>query len=305
MTTLTCMRGYVCSGKSTRARNIAEQTGAVVVNRDLLRLQLLGTYWTGDQDDEWRVTVAEEAQVLALMQADVPVIVDATHLMPSYLRKWARWATRYGWDFAVEDVKTPMDVCLERLRRRNLESDRIIEASVLFNQAKRYPINRWPVIEKRKFNSVPVERNNALPKAIIVDIDGTLAEKGERSPYDYSRVKEDGLYQDVAFLIDRLTDNTNYYTLIVSGRDDTCRDETAEWLVSHGIYYDALLMRETEVDIDEFGGKLPDFEVKYRIFDQYIRDTWCVDFVVDDRSQVIDMWRGIGLRVLDVAGNDF
>ncbi|KPG13719.1 phosphatase domain-containing protein [Mycobacteroides immunogenum] len=305
MTALICMRGYVASGKSTRAREIAKETGAVVVNRDLLRLQLLGSYWTGDPDDESRVSVAEEAQVLALMNAGVPVVVDATHLVASYLRKWARMATRYGWEFHVEDVPTPMDVCLERLRRRNRESDRIIEASVLFNQAKRFPINRWPVITKREFNPIPVGRQICLPRAIIVDIDGTLAEKSDRSPYDYSRVYEDGLYQDIAFLIDRLTDNTSYYTLIVSGRDDTCRDETMEWLVSHGIYYDELLMRETEVDIDEFGGKLPDFEVKYRLFDEYIRDKWCVDFVIDDRRQVIDMWRGIGLRVLDVAGNDF
>lgn len=299
------MRGYVASGKSTIARDIAKETGAVVVNRDLLRLQLLGSYWTGDQDDESRVSVAEEAQVLALMNAGVPVVVDATHLVASYLRKWARMSTRYGWDFRVVDVPTPMDVCLERLRLRNLDTDRFIEASVLFNQAKRFPIERWPVVEKREFNPVPVERQICLPRAIIVDIDGTLAEKGERSPYDYSRVKEDGLYQDIAFLIDRLTDNTSYYTLIVSGRDDTCRNETMEWLVRHGIYYDELLMRETEVDIDEFGGKLPDFEVKYRLFDEHIRDTWCVDFVIDDRRQVIDMWRGIGLRVLDVAGNEF
>lgn len=304
MTILTCMRGFVCSGKSTRAREIAEETGAAVVNRDLLRLQLLGSYWTGDQDDEWRVTVAEEAQVLALMQADVPVIVDATHLMPSYLRKWARWATRYGWDFAVEDVKTPMDVCLERLRRRNLESDRIIEASVLFNQAKRYPINRWPVIEKRKFDPVPVERNNALPKAIIVDIDGTLAEKCDRSPYDYSRVSEDTVYEDIAYLVDVFKGN-GFHVLIVSGRDGTCRNQTFQWLDDNDIPVDALFMRDTEGDVDEFGGKLPDFEVKYRLFNWHIRNNWDVQYVIDDRRQVIDMWRGIGLRVLDVAGNEF
>ncbi|OHT47946.1 AAA family ATPase [Mycobacteroides chelonae] len=84
MTFLTCMRGYVASGKSTIARDIAKETGAVVVNRDLLRLQLLGSYWTGDQDDESRVSVAEEAQVLALMNAGVPVVVDATHLVASF-----------------------------------------------------------------------------------------------------------------------------------------------------------------------------------------------------------------------------
>lgn len=304
MTVLTCMRGMICSGKSTRAREIAKESGGVVVNRDTIRLQLLGTYWTGNPEDEYRVTVAEEAQVLALMNADVPVVIDSCHLTASYLRKWSRWATRYGWGFAVEDVKTPVDVCLERLRRRNLATDRFIEASVLFNQAKRFPIERWPVITKREFNPVPVERDNSLRKAIIVDIDGTIAEKCDRSPYDYSRVGEDGLHWDVAYLVDLLAQD-DYDVLIVSGRDDTCRRETRDWLNSRGVEYQRLFMRDTEKDIDEYGGKDPDFLVKYRLFDEHIRGRWSVQYVIDDREQVISMWRGIGLRVLDVAGNEF
>lgn len=304
MTQLVCMRGYCASGKSTRAREISKELGGVVVNRDLIRLQLLGTYWTGRSEDEYRVTLSEESQVKALMEAGIPTVIDATHLAPTNLRRWARMATRYGWDFTVEDVKTPVDVCLGRLRRRNLESDRIIEASVLFNQAKRYPINRWPVIEKRKFSPVPVERDNALQKAVIVDIDGTLAEKCDRSPYDYSRVSEDTVYEDIAYLVDVFKRN-GFHVLIVSGRDGTCRNQTFQWLDDNDIPVDALFMRDTEGDVDEFGGKLPDFEVKYRLFNWHIRNNWDVQYVIDDRRQVIDMWRGIGLRVLDVAGNDF
>ncbi|PVB20838.1 AAA family ATPase [Mycobacteroides abscessus] len=299
------MRGYCASGKSTRAREISKELGGVVVNRDLIRLQLLGTYWTGRSEDEYRVTLSEESQVKALMEAGIPTVIDATHLAPTNLRRWARMATRYGWDFTVEDVKTPVDVCLERLRRRNLESDRIIEASVLFNQAKRYPIDRWPVVEKREFNPTPVERDNTipLPRAVICDIDGTVAEKSGRSPYDYTRVHEDAVHWDIVYLLDQLAAD-GYEILFVSGRDDTCSQGTLDWLTQTGLDY-RLFMRDTVADVDECGGKLPDYEVKYRLFNWHIRNKWRVDYVIDDRRQVIDMWRGIGLRVLDVAGNDF
>lgn len=304
MTQLVCMRGYCASGKSTRAREISKELGGVVVNRDLIRLQLLGTYWTGRSEDEYRVTLSEESQVKALMEAGIPTVIDATHLAPTNLRRWARMATRYGWDFTVEDVKTPVDVCLERLRRRNLESDRFIEASVLFNQAKRYPIDRWPVVEKREFNPTPVERDWSLPKAVIFDIDSTLAEKSDRSPYDYSRVYEDTVYEDAAYL-NWLFRGDRFKILIVSGRDDTCRYATKQWIEDNDLGYDELFMRDTERDVDENGGKLPDFEVKYRLFDEHIRGKYRVEYVIDDRRQVVDLWRKIGLTVLDIRGNEF
>ena len=61
MPKLWAMRGYSAAGKSTRAAEIAKENDAVIVNRDLLRLMLLGSYWTGEKVDEDRVTIAEEA----------------------------------------------------------------------------------------------------------------------------------------------------------------------------------------------------------------------------------------------------
>jgi len=45
--------------------------------------------------------------------------------------------------------------------------------------------------------------------------------------------------------------------------------------------------------------------IKRRIFEQQIRDN-LDKFVLDDRNQVVDMWRNdIGLKVLQVAEGDF
>ena len=113
-----CMRGYPGSGKSTRAREIANEIDAVVVNRDYIRMQLLGSWWTGRGEDEDRVTIAETAQIQALLKSGVSVVVDAQHLEASYLRKWARLASRLGANFRVEDVHCDVETAKHRVWKR-------------------------------------------------------------------------------------------------------------------------------------------------------------------------------------------
>lgn len=306
------MRGYSGSGKSTRAAEIAKETGAVIVNRDLLRLMLLGSFWTGKKDDEDRVTVAEEAQVRALLLADTSVIIDSTHLHPPHLRKWAKLATRLGVDFEVVDCPMPEEGCLIRNARRQTKGERSVDANVISKQAKQWPQEKWPTITAQPFVIEHVEWIPGLPSAIIVDIDGTLAHmrEGGRSPYDYSRVHEDVVDVQVSDLVyDIYTyresgccypmdDHTR--VLIMSGRDDDCRGITQEWLDNHLIRYDELIMRPADA-MDNHGNKLPDYQVKYALFNDHVRGKYNVRFVLDDRLQVCEMWHRLGLKLLRVG----
>ena len=299
---IVCMRGYSGSGKSTRAAEIAKEIGGVIVNRDALRQMLLQSFWTGRSADEARVTIAEEAQVTALLKEGVPVVVDATHLNPAFLRKWARLATKLGVPFEVVDVKTEVTECLSRDRDR----ERSVGEKVISKQVRRFPVDRWPPIVSYPFRPSPIDDDPSpdLESAIIVDIDGTLAINTGRSPYDYSRVAEDAVDPVVRDLV-RLYHESYVTILVVSGRDDTCREETLDWLADKDIPIDDLFMRDTARDRDE-RGKLPDFIVKARLFDDHIRGRYNVLFCLDDRKQVIDhAWRAMGLKVLDVAGNEF
>lgn len=311
MTTLWVMRGYSGSGKSTKAAEIAKETGAVIVNRDQIRKMLLGSWWTGKKDDEDRVTVAEEAQVTALLKAGVPAVVDATHLDPRYLRKWARLATRLGVDFDVVDVIADTGECKRRVYDRwqhemGTDSARYLDPKVIDQQVKRYPVEKWPTITAKPFVVEPVEWVEGLPEAIIVDIDGTLAHicEGGRSPYDYTRVSED-LFDDIIgeLVTDWVEHGENRFVLVVSGRDG-CYRETLDWLNQHHVPYWDLLMRPPHAR-DERGNKLPDYRVKYDLFNRYIRGNFNVRFVLDDRDQVVDMWRKLGLTCLQVAPGDF
>jgi predicted kinase len=310
MTKLFVMRGLSGSGKSTRAREIADENDAVVVCRDDLRKQLLGSYWTGKKVDEDRVTIAEQASVFAFLKAGVSVVVDATHLHAPYVRKWAKEATRLAVEFEVVDVIEDPAVCRQRDHQRMLDGGRYVGDKVIEQQAKRA---KRPVITAEPFIIEPVPYMDDLPDCVIVDIDGTVANHdGVRSHFDYSKVLQDSVHENIAWLVrtifhtvtPRADGEAPVDIIFMSGRDDTCRVDTERWLDMHNIPYDRLIMRPADAK-DASGNKLPDYQVKYHLFNEYIRGKYNVRVVIDDRDQVVDMWRQLGLNCAQVAEGDF
>ena len=307
--TLTCLRGYPGSGKSTKAREIANETGAVVVCRDDLRMMLHGSYFTGVKEREDEVTIAERSAVTGYLKNGVSVVVDATHLEPSYLRKWAKLAAQYGARFERVDMAVPSIVCITRDKARAERGERSVGEDVIRRMAKRHPISNWPDIQSPPtFVPERVVYQHGLPDAVIFDIDGTLAHLAGRSPYDYSQVHTDAKDEQVGWLAGELYDlrfvGVHPKVLIVSGRDDSCRAATEAWLDHHGIMYDELHMRPSGAK-DGNGNKLPDYLVKYDLFNQNIRNQYNVRMVFDDRDQVVALWRALGLKCLQCQPGDF
>jgi hypothetical protein len=136
-----------------------------------------------------------------------------------------------------------------------------------------------------------------LPPAVICDLDGTLALLGRRSPYDTSRCEEDDLNPVVAGILSSLV-QPRPAILLVSGREARFREQTVRWLARHNIDYDELHMRPT-------GDFRKDTLIKQEIFEREVRHRFRVEFVLDDRNQVVEMWRSLGLTCLQVAEGDF
>jgi predicted kinase len=111
MTTLTITRGLPGSGKTTWAR---AQRGHVRVNRDDLRRMLHGgpllTGWAENQ-----VTLAQHAQVAALLRAGVNVICDDTNLRRETVRDLTRLGRECDAEVVVRDfTDVPLEVCVAR-----------------------------------------------------------------------------------------------------------------------------------------------------------------------------------------------
>jgi uncharacterized HAD superfamily protein len=88
-----------------------------------------------------------------------------------------------------------------------------------------------------------------------------------------------------------------YKIIICSGRDSICEEETKEWLEKHNIIYDALCMRLQ-------GNTEKDSVVKEKLLEKLVK-LYYIEAVVDDRQQVVDMWRFRGLTCFQVDKGDF
>lgn len=135
---------------------------------------------------------------------------------------------------------------------------------------------------------------------VLVDMDGTLADvthrlhhiKGAQKNWKsfFQYMHEDPPHDIVLAWVRNLA--PEYRVVIVTGRPDTYRQQTIEWLTRHDVKYDAILMRPS-------GDHRPDYVVKKELLGSVNKDR--VAFVIDDRPNVCDMWRDCGLRTIQLS----
>jgi len=143
-----------------------------------------------------------------------------------------------------------------------------------------------------------------LTPCLLVDVDNTLALMCDRGVYEHERAHEDTCDDDVAAVVRGLVTlsqrvpGNELRVIILSGRFETHREVTEDWLEHHDVPYDALLMRAD-------GDRRPDDVVKQEIYERVIAPHHTVWLVLDDRNRVVAMWRRLGLRCLQVREGDF
>jgi hypothetical protein len=95
-----------------------------------------------------------------------------------------------------------------------------------------------------------------------------------------------------------LWDSQRYQLVIVSGRSDEYRKFTEQWLSWNEIPFSELIMRKKS-------DSRSDHIVKEEILKQIQSLNKEIAFVVDDRQQVVDMWRRNGITCLQCDTGDF
>jgi predicted kinase len=304
MTKLLITRGLPGCGKTTFAREwvAADREHRARVNRDDLRVMLdHGQFVKGVTEP--RVLAARDAAVFSLLSKGVDTICDDTNLPQRTARDLAKLAKRTGAELAVIDLTdVPLETCLDRNAVRTDKPpvpDAVIKdmhARYLAGRAHPLPLPEEPVAEADGL--VPYEPKPGTPRAVIVDIDGTTALMAARSPFDETRVHEDRPNTPVITVIRAMAAAGNA-VVFLSGRTNGCRAATCEWLCEHaGVPFQGLYMRA-------IGDGRKDAVVKLELFDRHVRDAYDVTCVLDDRDQVVEMWRSLGLTCLQVAPGAF
>lgn len=144
------------------------------------------------------------------------------------------------------------------------------------------------------------------PLCMIIDLDGTLADCEHRRHHLTGDRKNWGAFNAAMgedkpngwcmYLIHQRA--SNVHAVLVSGRSEDFRRVTELWLTLHRIEYDALIMRPS-------GDSRQDAIVKEEILYNKILPHWEPIFAVDDRKQVVEMWRRNGITCLQCAEGDF
>lgn len=291
--------GLPGSGKSTWAHNhvIDWGTEMVATSRDDIR-KMIGCFPIGDKEQEALVSKIQDDIIVRAVKEGKHIIVHDTNLnkkSPTRIKKLFDGDVQ----FQVADfTDVPVDVCIERDAKR----ENAVGPEVIRNMARQLQ-KPWRLTDEFmndvKLSPLYVPRFSAI-KAILVDLDGTLAKHVARSPYDYSRVKTDEVHPHIRTLVNGYY-NSGYSVFGFSGRPDIndVRKDTEEWLNENGILFDKLYMRPA----DQL--TVNDADVKQFLFDKYIRDNYDVEVMLDDRNRVVRRMRKLGVNVLQVADGDF
>jgi predicted kinase len=312
-------RGLPASGKSTYADRLLENWKDLVrIERDLLRDQLYGPHgriyvkpddWEMSEDDfrsfvaerENTVTKAQEALADVAIKAGKSVIISDLNLRAQYVRTWAKFAAQRGVQF--DTIKFD-DVTLDELISRDNSRENAVGESVIRMLWQKFTKKGKIAdvdVSKELGNTLTIEpyvADPTKPRAILVDIDGTLAKMAKRSPYEWHRVGEDTPVEAVINAV-HAASKFGRHVIVMSGRDGSCREITQDWLNANlGVSWNELHMRPE-------GDDRKDDIVKLELFNEHVRDFWNVEYVLDDRDQVVAMWRKLGLACFQVEYGDF
>lgn len=145
-------------------------------------------------------------------------------------------------------------------------------------------------------------------KTYLWDIDGTIANtdhrnhhlNGEKKNWSawYSEQKKDVPYWEIVDIM-AMSYAVGIKNVLCTGRDESNREGTIEWLKNHDIFfYHDLFMRPK-------GDRRDDTIVKKELLDRIREKGYNPVCVFEDRDRVVKMWRDEGLRCLQVKPGDY
>ena len=301
-------QGIPGSGKSTWAMRQLRDTSYRRANRDDIRALFGDASLSLKSFFENEVTSVQQGIILAGLRKGHNIVVYDTNLTGkavSGMRELVQsYCNQSGKIVGFETKMFPVEVktCIERDKKRGEEGGRTVGDEVIKKMHKRFCSGVAGGHIRDHYELLfPVQVNDVqdinLPKCIISDLDGTLCLLGNRDPYNREDCEDDDLNEPVANTIKAFHAN-GYKVFLFSGRSDAYKQETLNWLEFHEISYDKLVMRKE-------GDFRKDSILKEEMFNHHVKNDYYAEFVLDDRNQVVDKWRSMGLSVFQVNYGDF
>lgn len=278
-------KGLPASGKSTWAKDKVEKSGGKIkrVNKDDIRAMVDAGKWSKEREKE--VLSVRDTLIERWLMNGYDVIVDDTNLSPKHENRLRYIAEHHEANFIIEDsfLHVPLRTCIERDLSRGSDS---VGKDVITHMYYQYIFN--PGYMADSYHIPTMLSDTPFLPCIICDIDGTIAFKGNRNPYDLSKVKEDKFNYALWEVIKHFP----YPIVFLSGREGTrqCFQDTKDWLKMYTGQQEPILFMRKEGDGRE------DSVVKQELLREVINERQLNPIMVfDDRDHVVDMWRSHGI----------
>lgn len=344
-TELIIPRGAPASGKSTWAAKKAAKAGisreVLVVSYDVYRTwPLYADLPLNEREAGVKAQLLEDIQnALTVSDDGVPtidrtppdiIIIDNTNLSDKTVKTIVDTAqsaaTDNGITLNVVYEDSFLDVPLaECIRRDALREDPVGEKVIrrFYKQVQRIKQDKYTAIASKHAANVNVSLAppDIMTQAIIVDLDGTLAHRSHRRGwFDNHMVDLDTVNTPVAevvraWIMYQVAQRNPFNVYFFSGRENipidqdhyegfNCEQMTENW-IKHHVLRDLVCLTTYKVQLREHGDTRADSIVKSEMYDQIPKDT-IVQFVLDDRNSVVEMWRKEkGVACFQVAPGDF
>lgn len=282
------------SGKSTLAKKY-ESEGFVRVSQD--------DQGKNGHMETFRAAVRERKNI----------IVDRMNFSVEQRKNYMVQVVDLDYEIEIIVIHEPYQVCLERILKREghptIQNEKSARAALqtFFTKYER-------PYENPRFKITFIYPEGPKPEVIVCDLDGTLCDvehrrhhvrkpAGERKDWVsfFRDIPKDPVNKWCADILRSMS--SKYGIVYCSGRGSNERKVTEEWLEKHGLdvfngYIAPLYMRDRH-------DSRQDSIVKEIILDFEILCRYKPIFMIDDRKQVVDMWRKRGFTCLQCDIGDF
>lgn len=279
------MVGLPWSWKSQYAKEYMKNNPKTIrLNKDDARVQYHS--WKRSKTREKFTVDMEKEGVIKALQQWRDVIIDNTHFHPKYEEAYIAIAEENRAEFEKVFINTWPITC----KARNSRREKVVPEGVIDDMYEK-AIAQWYVFEEK--DDYIYNPDKSKPKAVIMDIDGTIARMWDRGAYDSDKVHLDTLKQQV-WKIFEYYQADGYTILVFTWREDKddCWTRTLKRLEYYNLHPDFFEIRaEWDHRCDSI--------VKREMFDKYC-DEYCIEAVFDDRNRVVKMWRNMWLQCFQV-----
>lgn len=243
------------------------------------------------------------------------IVVDRMNFSRKQREEFVNGARQNGYNIHIVLFHIPKSFCLSRVSKRNNHEtisnlDQFYSAfNTFISQYERPEQDEYDTIETIGLMDAKDCWVGNRCKCVVFDLDGTMCNIDHRLHYVRNEDKKKNDWGKFFDLIpgDELNDwckrlheslKLKYSIVFCSGRSERYRMQTIQWLQKNGLSYSDLFMRP-ESDSRK------DWIVKENILDFEILPRYNPIMFIDDRTQVVQMWRRRGFVCLQCADGNF